>query len=223
MKRKLRWLTALSLAVIFIPSCGHDQQLESITVQPDTETFGAANIPVSADAGAQVQLRALGSYIHPPVTKDITNQVMWSSNTPQMVTVNSTGLITVTGGACGETLISATVRTNSSAGNISSSGAIVTGTMTAKVVCFTSSTGSGPILNVVFFGAGSGTITSQPSGLSCTTSCAASFPSGTTVTLTATPNSGSVFGGWANCDPGSSGLVCNINLTTNRTVNVTFN
>jgi hypothetical protein len=57
--------TALCLSVIFVPSCGHDQQLVSITVQPQSETFGAANIPVSADAGLSVQLRALGTYIHP--------------------------------------------------------------------------------------------------------------------------------------------------------------
>jgi hypothetical protein len=109
----------------------------SITIIPDTETFGDAKIPVDLDAGLNVQLRALGSYIHPPVTKDITNQVTWVSNTPQMVTVSSTGLITVTGLACGGTIISATITTNHSPGNISSTGAIVTGNMTANVVCFT--------------------------------------------------------------------------------------
>jgi hypothetical protein len=82
-----------------------------------------------------VQLRALGSYIHPPVTKDITNQVVWTSNTPQMVMVSSTGLITATGQACGGTIISATVTTNHSSGAISSNGALVTGSMTANVVC----------------------------------------------------------------------------------------
>ncbi len=123
--------------VLYLPACGHDQQLVSIEVQPSTETFGAANIPVSADAGATVQLRALGTYIHPPVTKDITNEVTWISNTPGMVTVNPTGLITATGQACGDSLISATVTTNHSSGNLSSSGAIVTGSMTASVVCFT--------------------------------------------------------------------------------------
>jgi len=126
----LFWLAALS-------GCGHDQQLVSITIQPTTETFGDAKIPVDLDAGLNVQLRALGSYIHPPVTKDITNQVTWVSNTPQMVTVDATGLITVTGLSCGNTIITATVTTNHSEGNISSNGAIVTGSMTANVVCFT--------------------------------------------------------------------------------------
>jgi len=131
-----KWLrVAPLLASLVLLGCGHEQQLVSIDVEPNTETFGSTTTQVSADAGANVQLRALGTYIHPPVTKDITNQVTWTSNTPQMVTVNSSGLITATGLACGNTLISATVNTNKSSGGISSSGAIVTGTMTANVTC----------------------------------------------------------------------------------------
>jgi hypothetical protein len=123
-----------------LPSCGHDQQLVGITIQPSTETFGDAKTPVFLDRGATVQLRALGSYIHPPVTKDITTQVTWASNTPAMVTVDpKSGVITATGEVCGDTIISATVTTNKSAGGISSSGALVSGTMTASVVCFTGS------------------------------------------------------------------------------------
>src|SRR5262249_40038205 len=156
-------------------SCGRDQELVGIQIQPTQETFGASNIPVSAAAGQQLQLRAMGSYIHPPVTKDITNQVTWASNTPQMMTVDSSGLITVTGQACGGTLISATVTTNKSAGGISSSGAVVTGYMTGNVVCFTGTNGGGggggggaaPILSLTFNGNGSGTVTSNPLGLSC--------------------------------------------------------
>jgi len=129
----------LCLAVIVVPSCGHDQQLVSIDVEPTTETFGAANIPVTEDAGLNVQLRALGTYIHPPVTKDITSQVTWASNTPAVATVNSSGILTAAGVDCGNALISATVTTNRSAGNLSSKGAIVTGSMTANVVCFTGS------------------------------------------------------------------------------------
>jgi len=116
---------AASLASL---SCGNSQQLVSIDITPAVENFGFA-------PGLSVQLRALGTYIHPPVTKDITNQVTWDSNTPEMVTVNSTGLITTTGVTCGSTVISATVQTNHSVGDQSSSGAIVTGTMQANVTC----------------------------------------------------------------------------------------
>jgi len=130
-------LFAIASLLLILPACGHKQQLVSITIIPAAETFGDVHTPVDQDAGLNVQLRALGSYIHPPVTKDITNQVTWVSNTPDMVTVNATGLITATGRSCGGTIISATVTTNHSEGDIPSGGAIVTGTMQANVVCFT--------------------------------------------------------------------------------------
>jgi hypothetical protein len=212
------WLGWLTVCVITLaPGCGHEQQLVSIAIAPTTETFGASNIPVSADAGLNVQLRALGTYIHPPVTKDITSQVVWTSNTPQMVTVSTGGLITATGQACGGALISATVTTNNH-GTVPSSGALVTGSMTANVVCFT---GTGPVLTVQFAGSGTGSVTSVPAGLDCSSTCFTSFPTNSNVTLTAAPNG--TFGGWSGCDS-TSGLECTVfNLTGARSVIVTFN
>ncbi len=59
-------------------------------------------------------------------------------------------------------------------------------------------------LTVSFAGTGTGTVTSSPAGIDCanvsgggSSSCTASFVSGTDVTLTATPNGGSTFTGWA--------------------------
>jgi hypothetical protein len=217
-------LFGVSTVLVSLSSCGHDQQLISITIQPASETFGASNIPVIANAGAQVQLRALGSYIHPPVTKDITSQVTWNSNTPQMMTVDSSGLLTVTGLACGATLISATVNKNSSDGGISSSGAIVTGYMTGNVVCFTSSGGGGPLLALKFAGLGSGTVTSNPGGLSCSASCATQvFPIGKQLTLTATPTGTSSFGSWQGCDSPGTTNPCTLTLSADRIVTVSFN
>jgi hypothetical protein len=218
MTRKWFRLTLVGALAMFLSSCGHDQQLVSISIQPTIETFGASNIPVSANAGSTVQLRALGSYIHSPVTKDITNQVTWAPNTPDIATVNSTGLLTATGLACGGSIVSATVTTNNSVGNISSAGAIVTGSMTANVVCFT---GTGPILTVLV--SGNGTVSSSPSGIDCPTVCDASFVSGTTVTLTGTPNNGATSVTWSNCIL-ISAQACNVNnLTNNLTVTATFN
>jgi Divergent InlB B-repeat domain/Bacterial Ig-like domain (group 2) len=229
MNRKWFAIAALIIAAIsllIISSCADPQELVSISVQPTTETFGASNIPVNLDAGLTVQLRALGSYLHPPVTKDITNQVTWASNDTQMVTVNSTGLATATGVTCGGTLISATVTTNHDGSGVSSSGAVVTGYMTANVTCFTGNgSGSGPALTLTFAGNGAGTVTSSPTGLSCSSPspCVGEFPSGTEVTLTATPNSGSKFGNWLNCDTPASTNPCTVTLTANETVTVTFN
>jgi Divergent InlB B-repeat domain len=217
MIRKSFSLMLVCAVVLLIPSCGHEQQLVGITIQPAVQTFGSPTTPVIANAGSNVQLRALGSYIHPPVTKDITSQVAWASNTPDMVTVDPAGLLTATGQSCGGALVSATVTTNNN-GAVSSSGAIVTGYMTANVVC-----GGGLFLSVTFLGNGTGIVTSSPLGLSCASSCASSgFAAGTTVTLTATPNSGSTFGGWTGCDS-TSGPTCTVLLNASRSVGVTFN
>jgi hypothetical protein len=224
------WLLLLILAgsLLFVPSCARDQELVSIQIQPAVQTFGASNIPVSADAGLNVQLRALGTFIHPPVTKDITNQVVWSSNTPGIATVSSTGLLTATGVDCGGTIVSATVTTNRSAGGVNSGGALVTASMTANVVCFTGTGGGGggtPIsLTVSFAGAGTGTVSSTPPGLTCSNPgpCSASFPTGTAIALTATPAGGSAFGMWNGCNT-MSGVTCTIILNNPTSVSVTFN
>lgn len=227
-----KWLSIAVLAAIAglllgINSCGRSQELVSIQIQPAVETFGAANIPVIDNKGAQVQLRALGTYIHPPVTKDITNQATWASNTPLMFTVSSTGMLTATGESCGGTLISATLTTNSSAGGISSNGALVTGYMTGNVVCNTGTGGGGGLaLTMIFGGPGAGNVSSNPAGLSCASSagvCAALYPSNTAVTLTAVPTGSSTFGNWTGCDSAINVNPCTLTLTANRIVTVTFN
>src|SRR5438067_13809564 len=51
-------------------------------------------------------------------------------------------------------------------------------------------------LQVTRQGSGSGTVTSNPGGISCGTDCSEPYPIGTTVTLTATPAGASSFRGW---------------------------
>jgi hypothetical protein len=224
-----KWFSIAALAMaaagmLAAPSCGRDQQLVSIQVQPAVENVGATNIPVNLDAGSEVQLRALGTYIHPPVTKDITNEVTWASNDTQMFTVNSTGLLTATGNTCGGTLVSATANTNTSPGGISSTGAIVTGYMTANVICFTGGgTGSGPALSVTFATGSPGTVSIAPANISCTSACINTFPAGTVLTLTATPTSPSTSATWGGTCPESTTTdVCTFTLEENTTVTVSF-
>jgi hypothetical protein len=215
-------LMIIAISLLSVSSCGDPQELVSIQIEPGSETFGQADIPVIQDKGLQAQLTALGTYIHPPVTKDITNQVTWASNETQIMTVTPGGLITATGAVCGGALITATVQTNADASGVSSSGAVVSGNMIATVTCFT---GTGPTITINFAGSGTGTISSSPAGLGCAAtpggSCTGSFPTGTDVTLTAVPNG--TFGGWAGCDI-DSGATCVLqNLISNVTVTATFN
>jgi hypothetical protein len=72
-------------------------------------------------------------------------------------------------------------------------------------------------------GTGNGTVTSEPLGIDCGGTCQASFSSGTSVTLTATPAQGSTFAGWSGCDS-TSGNQCTITMMNkNRTVVAIFN
>src|SRR5207249_2824570 len=52
-------------------------------------------------------------------------------------------------------------------------------------------------LAVVRFGTGNGTVTTSPPGITCGTSCSESYPTGTALTLTVGPVTGSTFTGWS--------------------------
>jgi len=74
-------------------------------------------------------------------------------------------------------------------------------------------------LNVNRAGAGTGTVTSNPTGINCGSSCSTTLNSGTAVNLTATPASGSTFAGWSgNCTATGS-----VTMTGNMTCTATFN
>lgn len=73
-------------------------------------------------------------------------------------------------------------------------------------------------LTVVRGGTGIGSVTSNPVGINCGTSCQAQFPFGSSVTLTAMPASGSFFSGWSGSGCGSF-VILNNNLTCTATFN----
>src|SRR5919106_1197938 len=74
-------------------------------------------------------------------------------------------------------------------------------------------------LTVDLTGAGAGTVRLTPPGINCTTDCTQSYASGTAVTLTATPASGSVFGGWSGACTSSP---CVVSMTGARVVTARF-
>jgi Divergent InlB B-repeat domain len=67
---------------------------------------------------------------------------------------------------------------------------------------------------------GSGTVTSSPPGISCPSTCSASFASGTQVTLTATPASGWKFNGWSGACGGTG--TCSVTMNSAQSVTATF-
>lgn len=67
---------------------------------------------------------------------------------------------------------------------------------------------------------GVGTVTSNPVGIDCGTTCSAPFPLNSIVTLTATPGPGHRFGGWSGACTGSGD--CVVTMTAPQRVTATF-
>jgi hypothetical protein len=81
-------------------------------------------------------------------------------------------------------------------------------------------------LTVTKTGTGSGTVTSNSSPVSstqinCGTTCSVPYDSGTVVTLTATPATGSTYTAWSGCDS-VSGATCTVTMRAARSVTATF-
>ena len=75
-------------------------------------------------------------------------------------------------------------------------------------------------LEVATSGEGTGTVNSEPSGISCPLACISKFRQDSVVTLTATPDLGSTFSGWTGDCEGFS--TCQVPLDTNKVVGAVF-
>jgi hypothetical protein len=90
---------------------------------------------------------------------------------------------------------------------------------------FESEVGSGGSINfsltVTLGGNGNGTVTSSVGNIDCGTACSASYATGTSVTLTASPDGNSTFAGWSGGGCSGTGT-CVVNMSTGQTVAATF-
>ncbi len=75
-------------------------------------------------------------------------------------------------------------------------------------------------LSVSKGGAGSGTVSSSPAGIDCGSDCSEVYDYNTMVTLTATPDTGSVFGGWGGDCTGTD--PCTVTMDQARSVTANF-
>jgi uncharacterized protein YkwD/uncharacterized protein YhfF len=69
-------------------------------------------------------------------------------------------------------------------------------------------------------GTGMGTVTSNPAGINCGSTCSYEFNSNTDVTLTASAAAGSTFTGWSGDCSGTS--TCTVSMTTTRSATASF-
>src|SRR5258708_9418357 len=187
-------------AVLSLPSCGHDQKLVSIAVQPKSFTF-------LENVGTQTtNFKAYGTYIHPPAQKDITTQVTWNADAAGVVTIASgttDGGTVTTQGACGISDLSATASqgTGGASNIVVGYGSVTVNDPTNPICPGGSSTNGELVVTPAVNGVGTGT--GQPGGVNCSgTGCGAQFPAGDVVTLTASPGADSSFFGRGGCTPG---------------------
>jgi phospholipase C len=76
-------------------------------------------------------------------------------------------------------------------------------------------------LTVSLAGTGSGTVMSSPGGINCGVTCNMTFPQGSSVSLTATPSSGSTFVGWSGACSGTT--TCQVSVARSSSQSVVAN
>jgi hypothetical protein len=187
------------------------------------------------------QVRAFNSAGNSPYTPEVCGAARSTVQTFNLVTTKTgsgSGTVTSTdggincGSTCSKVYNSGTVvqlNASASAGSIfagwSGTGCPSTGsvTMDANKTCtatFSLQTITTYTLTVAKTGAGSGTVTSTDGGINCGSTCSKVYNSGTSVTLNATPATGSVFAGWSGTGCSSTG---SITMNANKTCTATFN
>ncbi len=109
-------------AFVALPGCGFQRRLVAITINPP-----GANI---TGEGLVIDFQALGTYIHPPETVDITDSVVWTSAVPQVIAIVANTGVATSGFDCGTNItITATGYSNPQ----SKSGDVVVGTAAVNV------------------------------------------------------------------------------------------
>ncbi|MFZ0796662.1 MAG: hypothetical protein WCA13_08350 [Terriglobales bacterium] len=180
-------------AALSLPSCGHDQKLVSLTITPPTFTFLEPYSPPPA-TNVMEQYTVVGTYIHPPATKDVTSQATWKID-DGVVTMSTPGLFTPAPDYCGGGNISATVPEGTGgSSNILIAYATVTVDNAAIATCPGGNTEA--TLSVQISPNGGGTVNSSTYGISCPANCIAVVPVGASVALTATPAPNYTFLDW---------------------------
>lgn len=215
MIRKWFGFTALiitGMTLLSLASCARSQKLTSINIQPGNGTFA------TVDPSLYFQYKAYGSYIHPPETHDITSQVTWQTDNPQVAQFTAPGVISPNTN-CGIAQIFATMHNSSN--DVVSNTVSITVDGPASQGCPQSSATFNLSLDVT--GGTNGVIASSPSGINCGTTCSAAFPANSSVSLTATPNTGHTFGGWTGGCTTSSATTCDVTMNANVIVTASFN
>jgi len=195
-------------AVLSLPSCGHDQKLVSLEIQPGTFTFLEPYSPPPA-TNVMEQYSAIGTYIHPPATKDVTSQATWKID-DGVVTMSTPGLFTAAPDYCGGGNISATVPEGTGgASNV----LIAYATVTVDNPLVSDCPGYGTEVELSVQVTGPGTVISTTGTINCPPECITPVAVGASVGLTAEPQAGFTVM-WSSACTSESGNDCSVTIPT---------
>ena len=216
-------------ATLFANFTGNDYHLSATS--PARDAGGSvANVTDDLEGAPRPQGSAfdIGAYEFPASTAPVTLTVTRTGN--GTVTSAPAGISCGTGCSAAFTAgtsvtltatpVAGSIFTGWSGGGCSGTGACTLTLSSATTV--SAAFGPAPVaVTVVRAGVGSGTVTSAPAGITCGTTCSATFSSGSSVVLTATPAGGSVFSGWSGGGCAGTGT-CTLTPTSATTVTATF-
>ena len=217
-------VTLLALAALIINRAGHGASVASERSSTDIDAAGPSGVTVSwISPPTQTSSRFLAYEIHfsdpvrgvtasdfssvgpagpctftvPAPTKDYSTKYSVLMSCPGVGTVAPTFTAT-------------------SVSSESLDATSVSGTLTGDDVNII----AGTVITVAKIGSGSGTVTSNLSGINCGLMCTGAFPPGTKLTLTAVAQPGDMFIGWSGACTGTS--TCVVTLTTSQTAIAQF-
>jgi|SRR5579872_639627 len=201
-----KWFSILALiaaaALLFsLSSCAYNQHLVSIQVVPPGATF--------TSVGSSIIFKAMGTYIHPPATKDITDKVTWSVDSQGLVSITDTSLVTAVS-ICGSGNLTATYYDSP---NQITGSAFLKGNGAGTSAC------NQAVLTVNI--SGSGSVVDSTQAINCPGTCSADYALGSTVGLTATPTAPATTTNWTNCNS-FVGNTCTVVLNFDTTVTASF-
>jgi hypothetical protein len=203
-----KWFGILALIVaatffLSLSSCGFNQHLVSIQVVPPGTTFNYV--------GASTVFQAMGTYEHPPETKNITDLVTWSVDSQNLVAITNTSQVTAVS-ICGTGNLYASYYDSP---NEVTGSAFLTGGGAGTAAC------NEAVLTVDIAGTG-GSVVDSTGAIKCPGTCSADYSLGSAIGLTATLGSGQTSVTWTNCNGGFSGDTCTVILNVDTTVTATF-